>query len=175
MMVSDPDMFARARYHLQDREMQFCTGRCMCHAMMRVPFDADDVTSMVRKVFEGRVEFHDGTTELAPGIIVHRIGGHTAGIQAVRVWTRRGWMVLASDVAHFYANLDQNRPISVLHSVADAIEGFAAVRKLASDPQGVIPGHDPLVMSRYPAVPGLEGIVARLDLNPIADLPAAHA
>ena len=161
-------MFPRARYHVQDREMQFCTGRCMCHSMMRAPFDADDVASMVRKVFDGRVVFHDGASELAPGIVVHRIGGHTAGIQVVRVWTRRGWMVLASDVAHFYANLDQNRPISVLDSVADALEGFAAVRRLTSVPHGVIPGHDPLVMARYPAAPGLEGIVARLDLDPVA-------
>jgi hypothetical protein len=31
----------------------------------------------------------------------------------------------------------------------------------------VVPGHDPLVLARYPAAsPSLEGIVARLDVMP---------
>ena len=42
------DLFPRARYHLQDCEMAYATGRCMCHAHLRLPFEADDVTSMVR-------------------------------------------------------------------------------------------------------------------------------
>ena len=29
------DMFPRARYHVQDKEMHFCTGRCMCHKQLR--------------------------------------------------------------------------------------------------------------------------------------------
>ena len=55
------DMFPRARYHVQDKEMNFCTGRCMCHGFLRYPFDEADVVSMVRKVYAGRVRFHDGT------------------------------------------------------------------------------------------------------------------
>ena len=30
-------LFPNARYHLQDREMAYCTGRCMCHAGLRAP------------------------------------------------------------------------------------------------------------------------------------------
>ena len=29
------DMFPRARYHVQDKEMNYCTGRCMCHKQLR--------------------------------------------------------------------------------------------------------------------------------------------
>ncbi|MET0441090.1 MAG: hypothetical protein ABW071_03810, partial [Casimicrobiaceae bacterium] len=43
---------------------------------------------MVRNVYAGRVEFHDGDAQIAPGLSVHHIGGHTAGLQAVRIWTR---------------------------------------------------------------------------------------
>ena len=82
------DLFPRARYHLQDVEMAYATGRCMCHAELRIPFEADDVVAMVRKVFDGRVAFHDGDDELAPGITVHHIGGHSKGLQCVRVKTR---------------------------------------------------------------------------------------
>ena len=62
------DLFPNARYHIQDTEMAYATGRCMCHQMLRIPFSESDVLAMVRKVFAYRVEFHDGVEELAPGI-----------------------------------------------------------------------------------------------------------
>ncbi len=84
------DLFPRARYHLQDFEMAYATGRHMCHAYPRLPFEVEDVVAMVRKVFAGRVTFHDGASEIKPGISVHRIGGHSKGLQCIRVKTRRG-------------------------------------------------------------------------------------
>jgi glyoxylase-like metal-dependent hydrolase (beta-lactamase superfamily II) len=127
----------------------------MCHATMRGPFDVDDVTTMVRRVFDGRVQFHDGDSEVAPGITLHHVGGHTMGLQVVRVRTKRGWVVLASDASHFYAN------------VPDMLAGHQRCYALASSRNHVVPGHDPLVLKRYPAAaPGLEGMIARLDVEP---------
>ena len=74
------DLFPNATFHLQDREMAFCTGRCMCHRDIRRSFEAADVTAMVERVFRDRVRFHDGTGEIAPGITVHHVGGHTNGL-----------------------------------------------------------------------------------------------
>src|SRR5262249_49082047 len=54
------DVFPHARYHLQDDEIAYATGRYMRHAQMRIPFEIDDVIAMVRKVFVDRVVFHDG-------------------------------------------------------------------------------------------------------------------
>jgi len=34
--------------------------------------------------------------------------------------------------------------------VSEALEGYDTLRALASSPQHIIPGHDPLVMQRYP-------------------------
>lgn len=161
-------MFPNAAYHVQDREMQYCTGRCMCHPAMRVAFEAEDVAAMVRKLFEGRVRFHDGSDELAPGVSVHRIGGHTMGLQVVRVRTRRGWVVLASDASHLYANMEEGRPFPIVHNLADMLEGYETLRRLASSLAHIVPGHDPLVLRRYPAAkPGLEEIVVRLDADPM--------
>ena len=160
-------LFPAATYHVQDREMAYCTGRCMCHAHMRAPFDADDVAAMVRRTFAGRTRFHDGDVELADGLTLHRIGGHSAGLQVVRVRTRRGWVVLASDASHFYANMEQGRPFPIAASVPDVLEGYDTLRRLASSPAHVVPGHDPMVLDRYPAAaPGLEGIAVRLDADP---------
>ncbi|MGB3243460.1 MAG: N-acyl homoserine lactonase family protein [Sulfitobacter sp.] len=159
-------LFPRARYHLQDSEMAYCTGRCMCHDALRYPFEETDVVAMVGKVFAGRVAFHDGVSELGPGIELHHMGGHSKGLQVMRVWTRRGWMVLASDASHFYAHMEQGRAFPIIYNLADTLEGNDRIYALASERDGVIPGHDPLVMKRYPpAAPGLEDIAVRLDAD----------
>ncbi len=160
-------MFPRATFHLQDREMQFATGRHMAQPIFSNAYEVDEVTAMVRRVYEGRVTFHDGEAELAPGLTLHHIGGHTMGIQSVRVHTRIGWIVLASDATHLYANMEQVRPFPIVHSVGAMVEGYRRLRELADDPRHVVPGHDPQVMRRYPAAgPGLEGIAVRLDAEP---------
>jgi glyoxylase-like metal-dependent hydrolase (beta-lactamase superfamily II) len=165
--VGNHELFPRARYHLQDLEMGFATGRDMCHTGIRVPFEADDVVAMVRKVFAGRVEFHDGEDEIAPGISVHRIGGHSKGLQCVRVKTRRGFVVLASDATHLYAHMEEGRIYPVTYNVADVLEGYKELRRLADAEGHVVPGHDPKVLQRYPAAArGLENWVVRLDTEP---------
>lgn len=162
------DEFGKARFHLQDSESAFATGRCMCHAHMRAPFDVENVVSFVRCLYAGRVMFHDGAETLAPGLTVHKVGGHTAGLQAVRVWTRRGYVVIASDASHLYANMRGRRPFPIVHSVADMLEGHDLVHRLADSPDHVIPGHDPMVMQLYPPpAPELAGIVVRLDVPPL--------
>jgi len=135
---------------------------------MRHSFEAGHVSQMVHRVFEGRVEFHDGVDELAPGLTVHKVGGHTKGLQITRVRTKRGWVVLTSDAAHLYANMERAHPYPVVIDVDDYLEAFKTIRKLASSEAHIVPGHDPDVLQRYPlAKPGLAGIV-RLDVDPKA-------
>ena len=161
------DLFPHAHYHLQDREMAYATGRCMCHQALRLPFEADDVVAMVRKVFAGRATFHDGDGEIAPGVSVHLIGGHSKGLQCVRVMTRRGPVVLASDATHLYAHIDGGRVFPITYNVAEVVDGYRTLKELAASPRHVVPGHDPLVLARYPAAkPGVEGWIARLDVDP---------
>jgi glyoxylase-like metal-dependent hydrolase (beta-lactamase superfamily II) len=165
--VGNHDLFANARYHVQDREMQYVTGRCMCHKPLRHSFECEDVQAMVGRLFDGRLRFHDGDEEIAPGLSVHFIGGHTMGLQSVRVFTRRGWVVLASDAAHLYANIEQVRPYPIIYNLGQMLEGYETLKRLASSPAHIVPGHDPLVLKRYPAAkPGLEGVAVRLDVEP---------
>jgi glyoxylase-like metal-dependent hydrolase (beta-lactamase superfamily II) len=162
--VGNFDLFPAATLHLQELEMRYATGRYMCSECFRGAFDVEDVAGMVRRVYEGRVRFHDGDTQLAAGISLHLVGGHTMGLQIVRVATRRGPLVLASDASHFYANMEQARPFPIVWSVADMMDGYERMRALAASPEHIIPGHDPLVMERYPAPErSLHGVVARLD------------
>lgn len=161
------DSFPKARFHVQDAEVAYATGRCMCDDQLRAPYSVDDVTRFVRCVYHGRVHFHAGTQELAPGLTVHRTGGHSAGLQVVRVWTRRGYVVIASDATHLYGNIGSNRSFPILHNLEDMLEGFQTVRRLADSEDHIVPGHDPLVMLAYsPPSQELQGIAVRLDEPP---------
>lgn len=162
--VGNFELFTQATFHLQDLEMRYATGRCMAVGAMRHAYELEDVVGMVRQVYAGRVRFHDGDGELAPGVTLHHVGGHTLGLQIVRVATRRGWVVLASDASHYYANMEQKRPYPIVYNVGDMVEGWRRAQALAESPAHVIPGHDPLVMERYPApAEALQGAVVRLD------------
>lgn len=157
-------LFPKARFHLQAAEMAYATGPCMCHGMLRGGYDPEDIATTVRKLFEGRVAYHDGDGTVAPGVSVHKVGGHTDGQQVVRVMTRKGWLVLASDATHFFENFERNIPFPWVYNVGATLDGFARLRKLASDDALVIPGHDPQIMARFPpASDAAAGIVARLD------------
>ncbi|WP_445620212.1 N-acyl homoserine lactonase family protein [Kushneria sp. Sum13] len=170
--IGNFDLFPAARYHLQDIEMQFATGRHMAHKCAHEAYNLEDVVGMVRQVYKGRVAFHDGDAELAPGLSVHLVGGHTMGLQVVRVFTQRGWVVLASDASHYYRNFIENRPFPIVFNVEDMITGWGRMRELADSDDHIIPGHDPQVLLKYPAPhPRLQGMVCELHVNPDSRYP----
>ncbi len=159
-------LFPNATFHIQDREVAFATGRHICAACIRTTFEVEDVVKLVRAVYAERVCFHDGEGEVAPGVTVHRVGGHTDGMQMVRVQTARGPLVLAVDAAHFYANVERQNPFPILFDLGAMTQGWRRARALAGgDESLVIPGHDPLVRQRYPVM-DTAGDVVRLDLAP---------
>lgn len=159
------DRFPAARFHIQEAEMAYATGRCMCEEAMRKPFSVEHVCGLVRKVYSGRVRFHDGDGEIAPGVSVHKCPGHSKGIQSVRVMTAGGPVVLASDVIHLYENLERRKPFSITVDVEATLRSYDRLEALAGERARIVPGHDPLVLERYPALDArLAGIVHRLDL-----------
>jgi glyoxylase-like metal-dependent hydrolase (beta-lactamase superfamily II) len=147
--------------------MAFVTGRHMQYPFFSRSYEVEEVVELVRRNFQAGVEFHSGDTELAPGISLHKAAGHTAGLQVVRVHTRRGWVVLASDATHYYENIRTNRPFTIAHHLGEMLDSYRLIERLAASAHHIIPGHDPLVMKEYPAPErNLEGIVVRLDVAP---------
>jgi glyoxylase-like metal-dependent hydrolase (beta-lactamase superfamily II) len=168
--------FPRATFHVQDREVDFATGRYMRFPALSQAFEAEDICDVVRLNFASRIAFHDGDAELLPGLELIAAGGHTAGLQFVRVHTQRGWVSLASDVTHYFENIATRRPFTIAFNVADMHEGFEKVLRAADSTAHVVPGHDPLVMEIYPPLSTeLAGIVARLDVAPSRDCIAELA
>ena len=123
----------------------YATGRCMCNgtaatSVLGRACHADGASCLWRAR-----QFHSGDGEVAPGVTVHRVGGHSDGLQVVRVETARGPVVLASDAAHYYANLQRRSPFPIVYNVGDMAEGWETIERLAGHPDRFIPGHDPIV------------------------------
>ncbi len=172
------DRFPNARFHLQEREIHYATGRYMRFPRLSHSFEVEDICGIVRLNYVQRVLFYAGDAELAPGVTLHGAGGHSDGLQFVRVNTARGPVVLASDVSHFYENLAGGRPFPTAFHVGEMLEGFEKLLASAPDESHIVPGHDPLVMRLYPTPsPDLEGIVVRLDVPPSGQAPsrASHS
>ena len=75
--------------------------------------------------------------------------------------------MIASDATHFYAHIDSRRVFRVLYNQADMLEGYLTLERLAGHKNRVIPGHDPLVLERYPAASAsTQGWAVRVDLPP---------
>ncbi len=161
--IGNFDLFPNARFHLQDSEMAYATGRHMSNAFLAGAYEVEEVVGIVRKVYAGRVEFHEGDVQLAPNLSLHHIGGHTKGLQAVRVWTKKGWLVLASDASHYYANMNEGRPFPVVLDIGQMVDGWKKLQMLADAPDLIIPGHDPAVMKKFPVASSkTKGIAVKL-------------
>ena len=155
--------FPNARFHVQDAELAFATGRHACDHAVRAPFDGEPVAQLVRKIYADRVVFHDGDEPFAPGITLHLAPGHTAGMQMVSCETARGRVLLASDVAHLYANITRRLAFPIFIDAADyARAQERALALVGGSLDHLIPGHDPLVLACFPS----ENDIARVDLPP---------
>ena len=160
--AGQPHLFPGARFHLQARELAYVNGPARRHPFLRQGYDADDIAAMEALVVAGRVDLHDGPAAPLPGIELHHVGGHTDGLQIIRVATARGWMVLANDAVALRDNLEQRRPFPAVFHVGDALDAFDTVLRLADAPDLVIAGHDPRTSDGPAALPGSEGWIARL-------------
>jgi glyoxylase-like metal-dependent hydrolase (beta-lactamase superfamily II) len=159
--------YPKARFHIQDEEMIHVTGRDMTHPAFRLAYHADDIKHLIDLLYAGRMVFHDGDVELAPGLEFILVGGHARGQAIMRVHTKRGWVILASDAVHVFDEVDKERAFAVFYDLFDMIEGYRRINQLAGSRDLIVPGHDARVTKAYPAaLKGSEGRILRLDEPP---------
>ena len=165
--VGNLSIFPNARFHVQDTEMAYVTGRAMTHPILRHSFVLSEVQEMVAMVYQDRAIFHDGDDDLVPGVTLHHFPGHARGLMAVRVNTKRGWIILASDTAHYYESLTAEHVFITHENIFEMLESYRSLVKLGGDVSRIVPGHDPDVLKRYPSLSrDLDGIVAVLHEKP---------
>jgi len=142
-----------ATYVVQQSEWEYWTGPWAERITReRWLVTTDDLAHLAGARQLGRFRAVSGDAELLPGLSVHLVGGHTAGMQIVRLRTPAGHVVLASDASHFYENLATDRPAPILHSMPGVYAAFDRITALADGADLLVPGHDPEVLERYPAV-----------------------
>lgn len=143
------DAYPNARIWLQRAELEFWTSPLADRGgFAYLKHDAD--IARIRALSEaGRVTFLDGDAEIDARVSVHRVGGHTPGMQVVRVASEPGPIVLASDASHFYANVERDHPYGIVYDLGDMYRAFDRLTALAGDAGVIVPGHDPRVLERH--------------------------
>ena len=91
--IGNVDAFPAAVLELQKAEMDYVVSPFMQKAWCRRAYETDEIGHFIELLHRDRLVLHGPDKEIAPGLSVHLVGGHCAGQEIVRVWTRRGWMV----------------------------------------------------------------------------------
>jgi len=145
------DLFPKAQVWIQRDEFVYYTADAWQQGGKHGGVYFDDMAYLLRANTEGRLHLVDGDDrEILPGIRVYTGGRHTYASQFVGV----GPIVLASDNAYLYENLEKHLPIA---QTFDAKSNLAAQDRMKTLGRIIVPGHDPAVMTRFPRV--AEGVV----------------
>jgi glyoxylase-like metal-dependent hydrolase (beta-lactamase superfamily II) len=148
--------FPAAEFWIQRDEVAFWTGPVARYDAYKMSANAPALAELVRLNYANRIRQVEGTREVLPGLHVHRLGGHTAGLQIVSVETAKGRAVLTSDASHFYRNVERFQPVQIITSLPEMLAGFETIRSLAGSPRLVVAGHDPEVATRFDTLePGI--------------------
>ena len=150
--VDGVSLFPNARIWMQRREYDTYIDRY--GNARNAAIDGPDALMLEELHRRGRMTMVDGDAkEIIPGIRVYIGGKHTVQSQFVGVHTVAGTVVIASDDAYLYENLEKHIAIAQTRDAASNLWAQERMRKIASSPRLVVPGHDPAVFERFP-LPG---------------------
>jgi glyoxylase-like metal-dependent hydrolase (beta-lactamase superfamily II) len=130
-------------------EYDFWTGPMARRGQFAHFIEAGELDQLRELRAVGRLTLAGRIRQVAPGIELIQVGGHTPGQAIVTVATAGGPVVLASDAVHYFEELERDRPFSIVASLADMYAAFDQIRELAADGARVVAGHDPLVAERF--------------------------
>ena len=148
------DLFPRARIWIQRDEYEHYTNDS--GAVLDRAIDPDDAKMLAQLRRDGRVRLIPGdSVTIMPGITVFTGGKHTfasqyASVRASVAEGKVGTVVLASDNAYLYENLQQHRPITQSLDTTSNLRAQERMARLASDPRLIVPGHDVDVFTHFP-------------------------
>jgi glyoxylase-like metal-dependent hydrolase (beta-lactamase superfamily II) len=144
------DLFPNARIWIQREEYAHHVGADGLPLAQAI--DTLDAAMLFQMNTAGRVKLVPGDAqEILPGITVYTGGKHTFASQYVGVRTAKGIVVVASDNCYLYENLERHRPIAQTLDSTSNLAAQERMKKLASSPRLIVPGHDPAVFTRFHA------------------------
>jgi glyoxylase-like metal-dependent hydrolase (beta-lactamase superfamily II) len=147
--IGNLDLFPRAPIWIARAESDFW-GSEIARAPMIAHFtEPAELATLAELRSGGRLQLFDDSAEVAPGVHVIRVGGHTPGQSMVTVRTRAGTVLLTSDVVHFREELVDEKPFLSMTDLPAMYEGFHLVKQMLSDGDVdiVVTGHDAEALS----------------------------
>ena len=151
--VGGADLFPKATVWIQRDEYNYYLGEAWHARNTHGGIDPQDMGALLKINTEGRLRFVNGDEqEILPGIRCYTGGRHTYASQYVSVQTAGGTAVMTSDNMYLYENMERHVPIAQTLDASSNLAAQDRIRKLASDPSLIVPGHDPAVFERYPRV-----------------------
>jgi glyoxylase-like metal-dependent hydrolase (beta-lactamase superfamily II) len=160
--VGNVAAFPRAMFIVPRKELDFWTSPLASKFQFASHVERDELTRLEHLASQGRLRTTDGTEEVVDGVTAICVGGHSPGQQVTTVRTGDGTIALASDAVHFYEELERERPFGVIADLAEMYAAYDVLKELAGAGAAVVPGHDPDVLHRYPALEGSDGNAVRL-------------
>lgn len=156
--------FPAAEVIMARREFEFWTGPYGRRQQFAWSTEDREIAQLTVVQKEGRLTAVDAAHTVAPGIEVIPVGGHTPGQVIVLVATEAGQAVLASDSAHYYEEVERDRPFAFVADLEAMYRGFDLLKEITAESGRVlVPGHDPLVMERFAALDGVDaGLAVRI-------------
>lgn len=164
--IGNLDAFRSAEIVIAASELEFWTSPLAQRRQFHHSVEDVELTGIRAAADEGRVRTFSGEIEIAPGVRMREIGGHTPGQSIVFVDTAEGTVLLGSDAIHYYEELDDDVPFAFVADLPSMYRGFDLIHRLVADGevQHVVPGHDPGTLERFtPVTTGpLAGIAATI-------------
>lgn len=159
------DLFPASPLILAAAEYAFWTGPYADRTLLHHSVEDAEIAYLRRAGRDGRLQTFENDVELAPGVRVIRVGGHTPGQSVVTVDTSDGPVLLASDSVHYYEEYQRNMPFTQVASLVDMYAAFDRIRAMldTGEVRHLVSGHDPDTLARFTPVTGaLAGLAATI-------------
>lgn len=164
--IGNLDAFPGSRMTIAKAEWDFWTSGMERRAQFHHSVEDAELDQLRRVHGEGRLRTFDTTIDIAPGVRMLRIGGHTPGQSIVLVDTADGTVALASDAVHYYEEYEDDVPFAFVADLPAMYAGFDLLHRMEADGtvQHVVSGHDPSTLERFGRIDDgpLPGLVARI-------------
>ncbi len=163
--IGNLDLFPASPVIMAAAEYAFWTGPHAHRAQLHHSVEDAELAYLRRASGEGRVETFAGSHDLAPGVRLIEVGGHTPGQSVVRVDTDDGVVLLASDAIHYYEEYERDMPFTQVACLVEMYAAFDRIRAMvdAGEVRHLVSGHDPGTLGRFTPLPGeLAGLAATI-------------
>ena len=146
------DLFPNAKIWMQRNDYNYFVNDAWQENGNNMGFNKADVQKIVNKNLDGKLNLVNGKTEILPGISVQTGSKHTFESQYVITGDQKNKVILASDSSWFYYNIENLLAIPVNHDQKAYIRNLKKMKKMVNDHSRIIPGHDPLVFTKFPLI-----------------------